>query len=327
MLEQTARAGAARDRSARGCAVAAVPGRGFDRVFTGHFYGHLARTTSGALPRGGARVAGELVVVDSARAAVDVDEAVQERVLERRLDLGGLQAVVHRRRSRRRARRGRRAARRPLVRRRALAGVTRVPVARLAAARPGRGAGRASKPAIPSRRCRCSRRSTISARTCSARRPASSRARSGGRGAAARAGRFAAGSSSTRTSSTRPSTARRSRAAIRVAQPRAVATAPRRREEQELCEGWRDHELRLLRPRLIVTVGGLAAARLLGVAERHGVRRRPLPARRRRRDPVAASVRGEQLAERPAESPTRRRRGPTRARRACPALTPVPLTK
>jgi uracil-DNA glycosylase len=37
------------------------------------------------------------------------------------------------------------------------------------------------------------------------------------------------------------------------------------REEQELCEVWRDHELRLLRPSLIVTVGGLAAARLLGV--------------------------------------------------------------
>jgi uracil-DNA glycosylase len=47
------------------------------------------------------------------------------------------------------------------------------------------------------------------------------------------------------------------------------------REEQELCEVWRDHELRLLRPRLIVTVGGLAAARLLGVrsvSESVGVR-------------------------------------------------------
>jgi uracil-DNA glycosylase len=36
-------------------------------------------------------------------------------------------------------------------------------------------------------------------------------------------------------------------------------------EEQRLCEFWRDHELRLLRPALIVTVGGLAARRLLGV--------------------------------------------------------------
>jgi uracil-DNA glycosylase len=35
--------------------------------------------------------------------------------------------------------------------------------------------------------------------------------------------------------------------------------------EQQLCAFWRDHELRLLRPRLIVTVGGLAARSLLGV--------------------------------------------------------------
>jgi len=35
--------------------------------------------------------------------------------------------------------------------------------------------------------------------------------------------------------------------------------------EQRLCEPWRDAELRLLQPRLIVTVGGLAARRLLGV--------------------------------------------------------------
>ena len=35
--------------------------------------------------------------------------------------------------------------------------------------------------------------------------------------------------------------------------------------EQELCAFWRDHELRLLRPRLIVTVGGLAARSLLDV--------------------------------------------------------------
>jgi len=36
-------------------------------------------------------------------------------------------------------------------------------------------------------------------------------------------------------------------------------------EEQRLCERWRDGELRLLQPALIVTVGGLAARRLLGV--------------------------------------------------------------
>ena len=36
-------------------------------------------------------------------------------------------------------------------------------------------------------------------------------------------------------------------------------------EEQALCAFWRDWELRLLRPRLIVPVGGLAARRLLGI--------------------------------------------------------------
>jgi uracil-DNA glycosylase len=35
--------------------------------------------------------------------------------------------------------------------------------------------------------------------------------------------------------------------------------------EQELCEFWRDGELELLQPRLIVTVGALALRRLLGV--------------------------------------------------------------
>lgn len=34
--------------------------------------------------------------------------------------------------------------------------------------------------------------------------------------------------------------------------------------EQALCAPWREHELRLLRPELIVTVGGLALRRLLG---------------------------------------------------------------
>jgi len=37
--------------------------------------------------------------------------------------------------------------------------------------------------------------------------------------------------------------------------------------EQELCAFWRDRELELLRPRLIVTVGGLALRRLLGKTE------------------------------------------------------------
>ena len=57
--------------------------------------------------------------------------------------------------------------------------------------------------------------------------------------------------------------------------------------EQELCAFWRDWELELLRPKLIVTVGGLALRRLLGLPkltecigvryERDGVPVIPLP--------------------------------------------------
>jgi len=37
--------------------------------------------------------------------------------------------------------------------------------------------------------------------------------------------------------------------------------------EQDLCQFWRDWELELLRPRLIVSVGGLALRRLLGLSQ------------------------------------------------------------
>ncbi len=40
-------------------------------------------------------------------------------------------------------------------------------------------------------------------------------------------------------------------------------------EERTLCAFWRDWELRLLRPRLVVTVGGLAARTLLGISRLH----------------------------------------------------------
>ena len=85
--------------------------------------------------------------------------------------------------------------------------------------------------------------------------------------------------------------------------------------EQELCEFWRDWELELLRPKLIVTVGGLALRRLLGLPtltecigrryERGGVPVVPLPhpsgasswpnvpANRERLDTALALVRDE----------------------------------
>ncbi len=80
-------------------------------------------------------------------------------------------------------------------------------------------------------------------------------------------------------------------------------------QEQRLCEPWRDHELRLLRPKLIVPVGGLAARRLLGarsVTECVGAR---YEAPRCGRDPAAASVGCERLAERSGEPHAGRGRG------------------
>lgn len=53
----------------------------FDRVFTGHFYGHLEDDARERFLGEAARVATELVVVDASRAASDVDEDWQRRVL------------------------------------------------------------------------------------------------------------------------------------------------------------------------------------------------------------------------------------------------------
>jgi ubiquinone/menaquinone biosynthesis C-methylase UbiE len=57
------------------------PDRAFDRVFTGHFYGHLERPERERFLAEARRVADELVVVDASRAAVDVDEQMSPRVL------------------------------------------------------------------------------------------------------------------------------------------------------------------------------------------------------------------------------------------------------
>jgi ubiquinone/menaquinone biosynthesis C-methylase UbiE len=54
----------------------------FDRVFTGHFYGHLDKTDRVSFLDEARRVAGELVVVDASRALSEVDEEMSQRVLE-----------------------------------------------------------------------------------------------------------------------------------------------------------------------------------------------------------------------------------------------------
>ncbi len=53
----------------------------FDRVFTGHFYGHLGRDERIAFLREARRIAGELVVVDAALRPGGEAEGWQERVL------------------------------------------------------------------------------------------------------------------------------------------------------------------------------------------------------------------------------------------------------
>ena len=68
--------------------------------------------------------------------------------------------------------------------------------------------------------------------------------------------------------------------------------------EQRLCEHWRDEELRLLKPNLVVTVGGLAARRSARCAQRRRERRCPLRAERHRRHPAPASVGCVELAQR-----------------------------
>ena len=54
----------------------------FERVFTGHFYGHLEDDDRRRFLSEAARVASELIIVDSSRAAVDVDEEMQTRELD-----------------------------------------------------------------------------------------------------------------------------------------------------------------------------------------------------------------------------------------------------
>jgi demethylmenaquinone methyltransferase/2-methoxy-6-polyprenyl-1,4-benzoquinol methylase len=53
----------------------------FDRVFTGHFYGHLSPEEQSAFRHEARRVAGELIVVDAARRPEIVAEGWQERIL------------------------------------------------------------------------------------------------------------------------------------------------------------------------------------------------------------------------------------------------------
>ena len=56
--------------------------RSFERVLTGHFYGHLGRAEREAFLLEASRVAGELVVVDAALRPELVPELWEERLLD-----------------------------------------------------------------------------------------------------------------------------------------------------------------------------------------------------------------------------------------------------
>ena len=58
------------------------PDDAFDRVLSGHFYGHLDETQRTVFLREARRVAGELVLVDASLAHSEVEELWQPRVLE-----------------------------------------------------------------------------------------------------------------------------------------------------------------------------------------------------------------------------------------------------
>ena len=215
------------------------------------------------------RVARELVIVDSSVAALAGRRGVPAACAEGRVALGGLQALLHRARasptSSAAARRSSRATGSSSCARPLDAAALVLPLARLAPAR---------QPGLP-----CVRRGRLPDRVAARGRGARGPARVHPRpGAGGRRGRRA------------PALARPCRAdapaLARLEEDAFYATfycasvtrcypgrapggggdrTPAARE-QELCAFWREWELRLLRPALIVPVGGLAIRRLLGLA-------------------------------------------------------------
>ena len=204
----------------------------FERVFTGHFYGHLEapererflREARRAGARAGRRRLGAPRRTSTRRGMAGAHP-------QRRHPLAGLQALF---------RAGARSPRSSAAARRSSqdagsspsaldAAALALPLDRLAAARQPR-LPRLRRGRLPARvaagRAALRRPARVS---CSARRRAWSRGRSGVPGAAAPAEPSAAGSSSRRTSSTRRSTAPRSRAATRARRRAAAATERRRR--------------------------------------------------------------------------------------------------
>ena len=238
----------------------------FGRVHASFFYCHLEEPERLRFLAEARRVAPELIVFGSHAEPDEPLERWEERMLSDGSTLAGVQAGLRTAGARRRARR-----RRCCTRAAGSSSCARgrdVPVARSAEARPVGVPGMRPTPAIRSIRCRCSLPGRGSAPISSARRRAivEGEERRPWRGRAGNTLRRWLGldedafyasfycASVTRCYPGRATSGRGDR----------TPTS----EEQRLCERWRDEELRLLKPSLVVTVGGLAARRLLGVRQR-----------------------------------------------------------
>ena len=82
MLEEAARQAPAASFVQGDALALPFPDATFDRVFTGHFYGHLETGRRGRFLAEARRVAPELVVVDSSRGCSEIDEEMSVRVLD-----------------------------------------------------------------------------------------------------------------------------------------------------------------------------------------------------------------------------------------------------
>ena len=240
--------------------------RSFGRVFTSHFYGHLEEDDRSSFLTEARRVAPELVIVDSALRE-DVERGrVATANVERRLAVAGLQAVLRAGRARRGARRRRDPLRRPLVRRRPRVTVRKTSYRSIVSLQ------------RQNARCRACVEAGYPLESWPVRAPyheqkaylfgqapgiVEGEERLPWRGRAGQRLRGWLGldgdalyetfycASVTRCYPGRALSGRGDR-----------TPTPR---EQDLCEFWRDWELELLRPDLIVTVGALALRRLLGI--------------------------------------------------------------
>ena len=264
-------------------------------------------------------MAPELVVVDSAAARRTVEpRGAAGADPQRRHALGGLQALLRGRTSSPRSSAAARPARRPLVRRRP----------RVTARRSSTGRSRRCSATLS--RCRACVEAGYPLESWPVRAPFHGPARVPLRaGAGGRRGRGAAPVARPRRADAAALAAARRRRALRDLLLRVgdallpgpavsadAATGRRRRASRSSAASGATGSSSSLRPELIVTVGGLALRRLLGIARADRRDRQELHARRCDRDPASPPVRGQWLAERRGEPRPARQGADTRAARA-----------